>query len=163
MNDLDAFEKELRALSPALPEPVSERLRQARSSVALKPAPATVPKPRFLSRQWYWWFAPATAVLIAGLSTWLAYRAPAPSNSQAAIPPNQNANATPAATSGGVEVASELVSDFESVTQLETGEPVRFRYMAYVDNITLEDPRSGVKWQQRSPRVEIVPVGFEIY
>lgn len=160
MNDFDAFENELRALKPAMPEQIAERLRQARLSVDLKSAPATSVRRHFFFR-WYWWLAPAAAVVIASFFIWSGYHTPASTGHQAASP--DTANAITAAGSGGVEVASELVSDFESVTQLESGEPVRFRYLAYVDNVTVEDPRSGVKWQQRSPRVEIVPVRLEVY
>jgi hypothetical protein len=62
-----------------------------------------------------------------------------------------------------VQIAQDLVSSFDTLAKLPGGEPVRFRCRQWVDKITLSDNTHGLVYEQRTPRVEIIPVGFETY
>jgi hypothetical protein len=62
-----------------------------------------------------------------------------------------------------VKIDQELVSSFDAVARLPGGEPVRFRCNQWLDEITLSNKAQGLVFQERSPRLEIVPVGFETY
>jgi hypothetical protein len=69
----------------------------------------------------------------------------------------------PVAQADDVQIAQDLVSSFDTLAKLPGGEPVRFRCRQWVDKITLSDNTHGLVYEQRTPRVEIVPVGFETY
>jgi hypothetical protein len=62
-----------------------------------------------------------------------------------------------------VQIAEDLVSSFDTVATLPTGEPVRFQCQRWVDKVTLTDTTRGLVVEERRPRVEVVPVRFEIY
>jgi len=62
-----------------------------------------------------------------------------------------------------VKIDQELVSSFDTIARLPGGEPVRFRCNQWLDEITLSDKAQGLVLQERAPRLEIVPVGFETY
>jgi hypothetical protein len=62
-----------------------------------------------------------------------------------------------------VEIAQELLSSFDTLARLPGGEPVRFRCREWLDQVTLSDKTQGVVLQERTPRVEVVAVGFETY
>jgi len=62
-----------------------------------------------------------------------------------------------------VEIDRQLVSAFDAVARLPSGEPVRFRCRQWMDQVVLRDSRRGLEIEQRQPRLEIVPVGFETY
>jgi hypothetical protein len=62
-----------------------------------------------------------------------------------------------------VQIDHELVSTFDAVAKLPTGEPVRFRCREWMDQVVLSDNSRGITIEQRSPRLEIIPVGFDTY
>ena len=62
-----------------------------------------------------------------------------------------------------LQVNQELISSYEVVATLPTGEPVRFRCRKWEDQLVVKDKKRGVEIQQDSPRVEVVPVRFETY
>jgi len=61
------------------------------------------------------------------------------------------------------EVDQKLVSSYDAVAQLPSGEPVRFRVEKWRDQIVLQDTNRGFIVEQTIPRVEVVPVRFETY
>jgi hypothetical protein len=69
----------------------------------------------------------------------------------------------PVARVDDVKIAEDLVSSFDTVARLPDGEPVRFRCRQWVDKVTLSDNAHGIVLEQRTPRMEIIPVGFETY
>jgi len=62
-----------------------------------------------------------------------------------------------------VQIDQELVSSFDTLARLPGGEPVRFRCNQWVDQITLSNKAQGLVLQERTPRLEVVPVRFETY
>jgi hypothetical protein len=62
-----------------------------------------------------------------------------------------------------VQVNQELVSSFDVVAKLPTGEPVRFRCRRWKDQLVVTDKNSGIAIEESNPRVEVVPVRFETY
>ena len=62
-----------------------------------------------------------------------------------------------------VLLSQELVANFEAVTRLPDGSPVRVRCEEWIDEVQLRDPVRGVWVEHRKPRLEIHPVGYEIY
>jgi hypothetical protein len=96
---------------------------------------------------------PATAVLVLGVVLWqakpLARRGPA----TAASPMKAD----------DVQIDQQLVSTFDTVAPLPSGEPVRFRCREWLDEVVLRDSKRGVEVARRVPRVEVVAVSFETY
>jgi hypothetical protein len=62
-----------------------------------------------------------------------------------------------------VQIDEQLVSTFDAVAPLPSGEPVRFRCRQWLDEVVLRDSKRGVEVTRRVPRVEVVPVSFETY
>jgi len=62
-----------------------------------------------------------------------------------------------------VKIEHDLVSSFDTLARLPGGEPVRFRCNQWVDEITFSNKAQGFVLQERTPRFEIVTVGFETY
>jgi hypothetical protein len=62
-----------------------------------------------------------------------------------------------------VQIDEQLVGAFDAVGRLPSGEPVRFHCREWMDNVVLRDKTRGVVIEQRTPRVEVVPVRFETY
>jgi len=141
---------ELRRLAPArLPENFMARLVAAKPQVKVQPPP----KPIEVSGIEAWlrilrWLAPATAVAVAAVVVWRLGMAP---------------SGGPSPSGEGVKIEHELVSSFEAVGRLPDGEPVRFRCQNWMDQVVLNDKQSGMMVQQRTPRMEVVPVRFETY
>jgi hypothetical protein len=96
--------------------------------------------------------------VVAGLVVWrLVLAPPGNSSKDGAV-----ADAAPL-KADDVQVREQLVSSFDAVAKLPTGEPVRFRCQKWVDQVVLRDKKRGVVIEQRTPRLEVVPVGFETY
>jgi hypothetical protein len=175
-NELERLEAELRRVSPARPPAAFlERLKSEGAAREAEPraqtklgAPRAQPRgiaapervrasepaggPSWL-RLVLRWLVPAAAVLVVGAIIWRA---------------NLPAGRGPA--SGGtpvkaddVRIDEQLVSTFDAVAQLPSGEPVRFRCREWMDEVVLRDSRRGVEVARRVPRVEVVPVRFETY
>jgi hypothetical protein len=62
-----------------------------------------------------------------------------------------------------VEFDQQLVASFDAVARLPSGQPVRFRCREWSDEVVLRDSVSGIVIEQRTPRLEVVPVSFETY
>jgi len=63
----------------------------------------------------------------------------------------------------GVQVDQKLVSSYDAVAQLPSGEPVRFRVQKWEDQVVLKDKNRGLLVQESVPRWEVVPVRYETY
>jgi hypothetical protein len=70
---------------------------------------------------------------------------------------------TPPLKADSVQIDEQLVGAFDAVGRLPNGEPVRFHCREWMDNVVLRDKTRGVVIEQRTPRVEVVPVRFETY
>ncbi len=70
---------------------------------------------------------------------------------------------TTALKADDVQIDRQLVSSFETVARLPDGEPVRFRCRQWIDEVKLRDKDRGLVIEQRVPRVEVVPVSYEVY
>ena len=62
-----------------------------------------------------------------------------------------------------VEIDRQLLGSFDAVANMPEGEPVRFRFQQWMEAVTLRDSIRGVELVQRTPRIEVVPVGFATY
>ncbi|MGO8928838.1 MAG: hypothetical protein ACLQU3_18375 [Limisphaerales bacterium] len=175
-NELEHLEAQLRSVSPARPPAdFLQRLksnvaaqvaeRRAQTTLAAPPAqpgrtaaPETVRAseaavwsnwPRLVLR----WLVPAAAVMVVGAIIWRA-NLPAGRGPETASAPVK---------ADDVQIDQQLVSTFDAVAQLPSGEPVRFRCREWIDEVVLRDSRRGVEVARRVPRVEVVPVPFETY
>lgn len=99
------------------------------------------------------WLVPATALVVLCGMIWLA-KGPGGSSAQASVG---------AVKADDVQIDQQLVSTFDTVAPLATGEPVRFRCRQWVDQMVLRDSKRGVEVTRRVPRLEVVPVRFETY
>jgi hypothetical protein len=103
------------------------------------------------------WLAPATGLAVVALLI-----------AQLKFNPESSMNQKSLAVANGlkvddVQVDQELVSSFDVVAKLPSGEPVRFRCQKWKDQLVVTDRNRGVEIEQSSPRVEVVPVRFETY
>lgn len=105
-----------------------------------------------------WWLAPATVVVIASLVLIRAHMGSGGQPRKTDLLAN-----TPAVKADDIEIQSELVSSFDTVARLPSGEPVRYRCREWVDEVTLRDRDRGIMVEKRTPRVEVIPVSFETY
>ena len=62
-----------------------------------------------------------------------------------------------------VEIAREWVGSFDAVARMPGGEPVRFRCREWTDAVVWRDSAHGIVVEQRTPRLEVVPVSFDTY
>ena len=62
-----------------------------------------------------------------------------------------------------IEIGKELVSSFDAVATLPSGEPVRFRCQQWRNKVVVDDKKQGLLVENWQPRVVVVPVGFETY
>jgi hypothetical protein len=154
----EQFEAELRSQRPAEPPPeLMARLTAARPRLqTIRPRQTAT-----LRELWTFlrpWLAPATAVIAVGLIVWQ-LQPPAPR-----APGKQTPPASVATMKGDdVHIERELVNSFDTIALLPSGEPVRFRCREWLDDVTLHDRAGGLVVEQRTPRVEVVPVRFETY
>ena len=81
-----------------------------------------------------------------------------------AVTPDKTQLAEISGTSAdAVQVGHSLLASFDEVAQLPGGEPVRFRYREWQDEVVVHDATHGVVISQTTPRIEVVPVRFETY
>lgn len=161
MNELEneLFEVELRRFKPArLPDELQSRLA----------APPPMRSREFETRErlrvwrldwslWLRWLAPVMAVAVALLVVVLQWN-----RGRNSAPPT-TAAAVPTLKADQVEIDRQLLGSFDAVANMPDGEPVRFRFQQWMDAITLRDSVRGVEVVQRTPRIEVVPVGFATY
>ena len=174
----DLLEAELRRLRPArAPAKLLERLdaakvllrssgqetlsasRLSRSQDArANAASALDAEPAARLRRWLRWLVPAGAVAIVVSLVW------ALNLSGTRAKRHLEAASNPAAVKADdVQINQELVSAFDAVASLPSGEPVRFRCQQWMDEVVLQDTKRGVVIERRTPRLEIMPVSFETY
>jgi hypothetical protein len=153
------FEAELRRARAARPpEHFMARLKAAKPDTepALRtPLQAESARPGWLDV--LRWLAPAMAVVVLGLLVW---RVNFYSGGGVAKKPLSASNGLIA---DDVQVDQELVSSFDVVAKLPSGEPVRFRCQKWNDQLVVTDKNRGVEIAQNNPRVEVVPLRFETY
>jgi hypothetical protein len=153
------FEAELRRAKPAaVSHDFMARLQAA------KPAPKSIQRSFELSRErplWVtlWrWLAPTLALAaIVLLVAKLGFRA------ESGVEKKPLENIAYGVKADNVQVNQELVSSFDVVAKLPTGEPVRFRCRRWKDQLVVTDKNSGIAIEESNPRVEVVPVRFETY
>ncbi len=153
-------EDELRRMRPAATPPeLTQRLLAARPSrqPALQPPTRRAPEWRAVLR----WLVPVTASAAAVVLAVLVWRSLGPSSSFESS--RSTADAGPAVKADDVEIGQQLVSSFDTVARLPSGEPVRFRCREWMDEVILRDKEEGLTIEQRTPRVEVIPVRFETY
>ena len=154
----ERLEAALRRTPPAtVPTELMERLRAA---TAAEPAPRIAPRiaPRRALRWTDWfagWRAMAWATPVAAMVIiWLT----------AANSAVDKGSAAPAiAQPNAVQVGHSLVASFDEVAQMPGGEPVRFHCREWQDDVVIHDDAHGVVVSQSTPRVEMIPVRFEVY
>jgi hypothetical protein len=160
VNDLERFESELQRREPARP-PEAFMARLLTTQPAPRSRPERIVRESFEAidcRRFWRWLVPATVLVVGAMVVWrTALRPGVPSHTGPAV-----ADA-PALKADDVHITEQLVSSFDAVAKLPTGEPVRFRCQKWVDQVVLSDKKRGVVIEQRTPRVEVVPVRFETY
>ena len=163
MNDLEEakLESELRRIHPAQPPRVfMAKLVASRPGQPPRREPSTVR----VNRVSNWdlvmrWLFPATALLVFSVFCWRLGFVPASGPTRL-----RNPAATAAALKADdVQIAHELVSSFDAVARLPSGEPVRFRCRQWMDQVVFSDKDRGIAVEERRPRVEVIPVRFETY
>ena len=129
----------------------------AHARVAPRPQPSTInyqPVWRLLRR----WLAPAAALgVMLALLVWLVWQERRQHGRLAA------AGDKPALKADKVELDQQLVGMFDAVARLPDGQPVRFRCREWADEVVLSDSARGIVVEQRTPRLEVVPVSIETY
>jgi hypothetical protein len=163
------FELQLRQAKPAKPpEDFTARLLAAEPLVkaSVESTPFVPPIPDFLRtlRQSLRWLIPAMAVVLAVTVIWHG-SLPSASRPSISAPGLQTGTgaAVPLLKADDVKIDQKLVSSFDAVARLPGGEPVRFRCENWMDQVVLSDKSRGLVVENRKPRVEVVPVGFETY
>jgi len=155
MNDDEQkqFEAQLRQCSPArLPEQLMARIFTGQSCVQTPAAPQ--PRNPAGLRGWFEmlrWLAPAAAAAIV-FAVWLMER-----------PRNDKPAPGAAVRADGVQLDQRLVSSFDAVAQLPSGQPIRFRVQKWQDQLALEDKERGLVVKESAPRWEVVPIRIETY
>ena len=165
--ELERFESELRRSKPArLPDHLVARLQTlelsntdaAPKAVALATNSLSIP-------QILRWLIPATAAILVVAAIWRSERT-ANNHKDNANPGSQVVAApttAPVLTADNVQIGQELVSSFDAVATLPSGEPVRFRCQQWMDQVVLRDKSQGFLVNSRTPRFEVVSMGFESY
>ena len=158
----ELLEAELRRLKPAQPpEEFLARLVAARPGL---PAPRETRWSAFSRCGDWWrllrWLAPGVAAVAAFVALW-AVRVADPTPGRQG--PTVAARAKGMLKADDVLIDRHLVATYDAVAQLPGGEPVRFRCREWADGVVWRDTARGVEIEQRTPRLEIVPVRFETY
>ena len=160
------FEAELRQIKPReLPEELHACLRDLHLSVkaqahqARSSTPASPPAFVFLLR----WLLPATALVLISAAVWHSNRPTATETSSGEGRHVATVSEAPPLKPDNIEIGKELVSSFDAVATLPGGEPVRFRCQTWMDQVVVNDKSRGLFVESRTPRVVVVPVGFESY
>jgi hypothetical protein len=180
-HDLGLFEADLQRLRPA--KPSEEFLERLARTAASKPADPQVrpsneglrdrarmlesrPRQGFFFRIGAPWRLPgwlaataaAAAAVAFGLLTWQAV-----GPTKALVTHRLGRPAQRVLRADQVEIGQDLVATFDAVALLPSGQPVRFRCQEWSDQTLLRDTARGVVIEQRTPRLEVVPVCFETY
>lgn len=163
-HDQEKFEAQLRRIKPAaLPEDFNARLLAAQPKRDVLVGSVTFASifQNYLQllRRSLRWSIPAAAMILGVLVVWRESR---PGGS--ALDSQANVAAAPVVmTADDVKIDQQLVSSFDAVARLPSGEPVRFRCENWVDEVVLSDKSKGMVVENRQPRFEVVALGFETY
>lgn len=163
-HDREKFEAQLRRIKPAaLPEDFNARLlaAQPKRDGVLESVTIVSVFLNYLQllRRSLRWSIPATALIVGALVVWRESR---PGGS--ALDSQANLAAAPAVlTADDVKIDQQLISSFDAVARLPSGEPVRFRCENWMDEVVLSDKSKGMVVENRQPRFEVVALGFETY
>ena len=158
MNDRDSelFEAELRKLAPAkLPDNLRIQLMSAGHAPRSERGLPERSGPAGAGWRWLRWLAPATAAAAVALALASRWAGPSAPSVLAVVRPTLRAH--------DVEIDQQLVAAFDTVARMPDGAPVRLRCREWADQVVLQDSARGVVVEQNAPRLEVVPVGFEIY
>jgi hypothetical protein len=168
------MEAELKSLRLAqVPAGLGERLLTARRlAVGANTSAPFRPQLRVGLLRWWRWVLPAAgaaALMLLVASPWRTRQpdsAPAPgepteqsNHSQAPALPTALAADTPEE----MDIDRQLVSAFDAIAELPTGEPVRVHCRQWSDTMVFRDPERGITVERSTPRLEIIPVRFETY
>ena len=171
MNDFEpeTIETELASLKAArLPEDFAADL--SRKLARVQPQASSFQPSRtptsFLSL-WFRWAIPAVAA-VAVISILALYRvsgirSKSPQNAVVAEKAASSAPSPSVLKPDAIVISQELVGNFDAVTRLADGAPVRLRCQEWMDEVQLRDPARGIWVERRKPRLEIVRVGYEVY
>jgi len=154
----------LRQIRPGkVPGELLERLRTVESLTPVAAHKARVPV--FEAPRAFWclrWLIPATAAVLIVAAIRQAENSSNQPTGSTTSPPL--ATAAPAALQAdSVEVYKELVSSYDAVAKLPGGESVRFRCQQWRNKVVVDDQKQGLLVENWTPRVVVVPVGFETY
>lgn len=160
MNDEERFEAELKRVAPACPPAeFMARLKAARPVVGTRRAmpPEGARGPLDWARALRW-LAAATAVVAVAAGIWRWVQVHPTGGRRDGVP-----LAAAPLRADGVQIDQELISSFDAVARLPSGEPIRFRCREWLDQVVVRDRARGLTIAPRAPRVELVPVRFETY
>src|SRR5262249_3949286 len=108
----------------------------------------------------FWWsIATAAALAIAIAILYPHYSTPI----QKASRPLLTKAAQSQAKADQIEIDQQLLSVFDAIARLPSGEPVRFHCREWMYGIVLRDSARGFVLERQMPRLEVVPVRFETY
>jgi hypothetical protein len=158
------FENELQTLKPA--KPSQQSLQRIRAQLTQTSEPAVASRLRTTTAiKWdsiFRWFAPAIAAAAIAVLLLLHFHR---TQSKTAPDPHPVASAStmPVLKADKVEIDRQFVTDFDAVTELPNGQPMRFRCEQWLDKVRVRDSAAGLMIERTTPRVEIVPVRFDTY
>jgi len=160
-HELETFAASLRQIKPGrLPEEFHERLRSVPWQPVVPPIAHRQPIAVTANFGWLWRsLIPATAAIIIAV-VWLGRQS---SNSTRSPQTPPLASTAPSLEVDTVEWSQELLSSFDAVATLPSGEPVRFRCQQWQNKLTLDDQKQGLLVENWSPQIVVVPVRFESY
>ena len=160
-HELNSFETELRRLRPAsAPDAFVTRLQEVsggdtacdKTATPVRTPVSVVP----IWRNWLKWLAPVAGAAL--LLVWVLVQRP----DQEPAPVELAENSPPPIIEE-VELDKQLVAAFEGVAETPGGMPLRFRCYGWQEALTLRNASGDIEVEQRAPRLEIVPVGFDVY
>jgi hypothetical protein len=157
-DELDGLEAGLSRLRPASPPPdLLSRLMEARPEPVVRP----VAQPRMtdaegIRARLIRWLVPSIAAAAFALLA-ISVKLHSSRNSE------RLAAADRPMTADDVQINHELVGSFETVANLPGGEPVRLECKRWLDKVVYRDKATGDVIEQETPRLQVVPVGFETY
>lgn len=155
------FEAELRTLRPAKPD--RGTLEKISASLGTELRADLEQRPTERHRRSAWnvlrWLVPATA-MVACILVLLVHRG---ARSEKPPGPRFVSAAGHALKADKVEIDCQLMTNFDAVAHLPSGEPVRFRCEEWMDRVRVRDSAAGLVLERTTPRLEILPVRFEIY
>jgi hypothetical protein len=162
MNEQELFETELKRLKPA--RPPEEFMARLAAGGPVWAGPKTRGKSRLATTArfaWLRWLVPLTPLAAAACLVVLVLGRDTADNSK----PKRDSVATAAASplkAKDVEIEQRLVASFDALARLPDGAPLRLRCRQWSDKVVV-DSGKGVVIEQTQPRLEVIPVSFEIY